>query len=390
MNQAILGSLYPLQDVSFSNLPIVSNTCKRIRAQIREYIVDIDDPVILQYQSFSDEFEEIDVTIENSSLSLYNLNDEILQESIFLLSSICYGAGISERKRRTYNPSSFAILLILLDFFGYPKRVYEYVSEIMREIHQSYRYMHPYIGLPYLCDENIQILHDINGNESSLTLLDLDGEFIIIGRERQKVFMTDEKNAYVSILLHITYTYEDWLSRYSDHIQLASLIICNKIDPSVILPFVNDELLISIAEKYPYFLSVLSEEQILMLPYETIMSYSDLLSAKSISILIERYPSHIGSIVKYALSCSLTPYEQKCISLFIQRKKYGNPYAYILDQSLLKDAIPSISDIGIYIDLGIPISFYIHLCHRMHIRQLLQKYPSECIYIYDKLISKFI
>lgn len=91
----ILGTLYPKSNVVVDNIPIIATVCKKITITVvsdiqinnetlhREYTADIDDPVILRHQSFCDEFRSTSVTIENPSLSLYDLDEEILKEAIF-------------------------------------------------------------------------------------------------------------------------------------------------------------------------------------------------------------------------------------------------------------------------------------------------------------------
>ena len=123
----IFGTLYPPTSID-EDIQEVEHICKRITIMLQsKYQMDITDPHILCNQSFNNDFPHAVVHIEDSSLMLYDIDDEIIKEAVFILSAVCRKLGINEKRRKEYNPSSFAIALIVANFICLPISVHEYI-----------------------------------------------------------------------------------------------------------------------------------------------------------------------------------------------------------------------------------------------------------------------
>lgn len=269
----------------------------------------------------------------------------------------------------------------------------------MRGKQHLYERIHPHVGLPGVYDAFPPVC-TIHGVPTGLTLGDLDGEFTICRHERQKVFTKDEKDTKVLILssIHMEIVskqgYEHWISRREENppLSLISLIQKKKLPPECILPYIRDESRIEIVRKNPYFIPILSIDEMVSLGSKILLhlaSYPHLFTARLISRIIMNDPSNIAVIIRDCLSY-MDMKERKCLARFIVRKKLNDIYALFLDEQITDRIVPQGKHVLNYISMKLPIEFYISVCSIDHIRLLLQKYPDKALFIYDNLISKFL
>lgn len=402
--ECVLGTLYPPGTVEMCKIPICSTVCKSMTLRMRssenqEYTIQVDDTGILQRQTFCDEFEYIDILVENPSLSLYNLNSETLHESIFLLSSLCYNGTISSDRIRRYDPSSFAILLVLIDFLGFPKDAYEYVSDIMRGIGKKYMPISHHIGLPHACArDSVQgttPVRTINGAPSSIFLHDLDGEFIVCRQEKRKVFFTDSNViAPLLELIQGSITHSLWLSRKYDVDVLAKSILNNKMNPYILSSIGIDQVaILNVASKYHYFLCVLSPEHYRVMPVELFIYLcrldKSILTARIVSTVLGANRDYISPLVVSCVTGEMSIRERECLAKYILRAKLGNDYAAALYEGTNPIPIEG-KDISMFIDTRFPIHRYIQFCDASHIRVLLLTYEKHGAFIYDELITRYL
>lgn len=112
----------------------------------------------------------------------------------------------------------------------------------MREMSTRYQHIHPYV-----CN--------IHGDESDITIDELDGEYIICRQENEKVFPMDDDSALTHIigtLLNRVYSCKNWLSRL--HYDLVKLIMEDKLPPMCITPYASPEHIAGLTFNYIYFI----------------------------------------------------------------------------------------------------------------------------------------
>jgi len=82
--------------------------------------------------------------------------------------------------------------------------------------------------------------------------------------------------------------------------------------------------------------------------------------------------------------------DRKCLAKYIIRTELGRVYTLALSPDLTDYSTLTQDDIPLCIAMKIPLSFYITVCTRDHIRDLLVAFPCESVFIYDTLIARYI